>query len=589
MNSLRTAKRFVFPLLGLWVLLYASFSLFTPPLLDGGDAAHAEAAREMAVSDNWIMPQVNGVPTLAVSPLLTWSVAAGFKLLGVSDWAARFVVALYALALFVAIMALGTRLFLTPTAGFYAALILLTSAGVFGFAHAIDSRILCALWLALAMYFFWRSLRHEHASVGTAIGFAAACALESLSYGLWAAVIPLVIVVLFLAFTHNFRHLLRWHPAIAIAVFLLIALPWRVAVHHIIRIGLLPANGPRWPGILLPLLEWALLLLWILPWSFFSVAALVRMPGRIAPRFGDVDCANRDCVYEARLLLVLWLAVTALAVIFPFLRTFSVLPALPAVALLAAGWLTADEAAPTPIGYIFAWCFFIAGVILAVTALLLTVRAPFPAPGADIATVLHLHPGHRHVIFSYLEDFTFVSMGFFRIPLTITAAALLAGVTANLIFRAKNQVRMANCFLAGMMVSVLIAAHIALNTFSPIISSAVLAEAIKPEMGPNDVVIINGNYYDASALGFYLERPIHLLHLPGTGFAHSNSPLPSPLAPGLSETPGSLAEQWNGTDRVYLWTTPESAPNLQGKVYLIGRDGGREILSNQPNSGGASF
>jgi 4-amino-4-deoxy-L-arabinose transferase-like glycosyltransferase len=590
MNSLHTAKRFVFPLLGLWVLLYASFSLFTPPLFDGADAVQAEAAREMAVNNHWITPHVNEAATLAVSPLLTWSAAAGFKLLGVSDWAARLVVALFALALFIVVMALGTRLFLTPTAGFYAALILLTSAGIFGFAHLLYPQILSTLWLALAMYFFWRSLRHEHASRGTAVGFAAVCALGALSQGLAGVVVPVVIVLLFLSITRNLRHLLRWHPVIAVVIFLLIAAPWHIAVHRAMRIGLFHVSAPGWPGVLLPLLEWAFLLLWILPWCFFAVAGLAKPHARIVPRYPIADCAYRDCASEARLLLVLWLVVVALTVVFPYLRMFSVLPALPALALLAAGWLTADEAAPSSIGRIFAWIFFVAGVLMAAAALLLEARAPFPAPGTDIATLLHLHPGGHHLFVGYLSDLTSASMGLFRIPLSITAAALLVGVAANLFFRLKNQARMANCFLAGMMVFLLIAAQIALSTFSPVISSAVLAEAIKPEVGPSDVVIVNGLYRDASAMGFYLERPIRLLaSAPGAGMPSSNVNLTSAIAAGPYETPGLLAEQWSGTGRVFLWTTTESAPTLPGTAYLIARDGGKEILSNQPNSGGASF
>ncbi len=576
MNSLRTAKRFVFPLLGLWVLLYASFSLFTPPLLDGTDSIQAEAAREMAVGGNWVTPHVNGEPTLNISPLLTWSIAAGFRLLGVSDWTARFVVALYALGLFIVIMALGTRLFLTPVAGFYAVLILLTSVGIFLFAHLLYPQILSALWLTLAMYFFWRSLRHEHASLGTAAGFALACALGVLSQGWLAVVVPVVLVLLFLAITRNLRHLLRWHPHIAIAVFLLIAVPWYVLVHRatgfpVFSIGAPGSFGVPW------LLVWVLLLALILPWCFFSVAALVRATEKILPRFSESDCVNRDCLREARLLLVLWLIVIAFAALLPFMRMYTALAMLPPLALLAAGWLTADEPAPSPLGRIFAWIFLVAGVLIAATALILAAHAPFPAAGADIATLLHLHSGQHRSLFGNITDLTASSMGFFRIPLSITAAALLVGTTANLFFRLKNQARMANCFLAGMMACVLIAAHIALNTFSPVISSAVLAEAIKPEVNPDDIVVVNGRYRDASAMGFYLERPIQLLTQTPFGGA------------GFHETPGSLAEQWSGPGRVFLWTTPQSEPTLPGAAYLIARDGGREILSNQPNSGGASF
>ncbi len=578
MNSLRTAKRFWFPLLGLWVLLYASFSLLKPPLLDGTDSVQAEAAREMALNGNWITPHLDGVRYLAVSPLLTWTTAASFKLFGVSDWAARLPVALAALALFIVTLSLGSRLFLTPVAGFYAALILITSAGIFLFAHLLYPQMLTTLWITLAIYFFWRSLHHEHASRGTAIGFAAACALAVLTQGLFGVAVPIAVVLLFLAITGNLRHLLRWHPVLGVLVFLLIAVPWHVAVHRANKMHLhLFADHHVYAVPVL--LVWVFLLFWIAPWCVFSVAALVRLPARVSPHSKHMDPSH-----QGRLLLVLWLAVVALFLVFTRRQEFSVLPGLPALALLAAGWLAADEAAPSRAGRILAWIFFVAGIIKAAVAVFVAVHAPSPAPGADIASLLTLHPGVHHLFLGHLTDLTFAAMGAFRIPLLIAAAALLVGVAANLFFRLKNQARMANCFLAGMMVFLLIAAHLALNTFSPIVSSAVLAQAIKPEVNASDLVVVNGHYKDASALAFYLERQVQLVNAPADDLGPFSSD-----APTIFEDQSSLAAEWSGTGRVYLWTTPQAAPTLPGTVYLIGRDGGREILSNQPNSGGASF
>ncbi|MFT4114870.1 ArnT family glycosyltransferase, partial [Silvibacterium sp.] len=116
MNSLRTAKRFVFPLLGLWILLYASFSLLKPPLLDGPDSLQAEAAREMSVTGDWITPHLDGVRSFAVAPLPTWLIAASFRLFGVTDWAARLPMAFAALGLFLLALALASRMCLTPVA-----------------------------------------------------------------------------------------------------------------------------------------------------------------------------------------------------------------------------------------------------------------------------------------------------------------------------------------------------------------------------------------------------------------------------------------------------------------------------------------
>lgn len=578
MNSLRTAKRFLFPLLGLWVLLYASFSLLKPPLLDGADSVQAEAAREMAVNGNWLTPHVDGVRFLSVSPLLTWSTAASFKVFGVADWSARLPLALYALGLFLITLALGARLFLTPLAGFYAALILLTSSGVFLLSHLLYPQILSTLWLTLAIYFFWRSLHYEHASRRTVVGFAVACALGVLSHSAAGVIVPFVVVLLFLAITRNLLHLLRWHPILGIVVFLAIVLPRHLAIHHINRMHLhlaLSLGRHRAPLLLV----WAFLLIWILPWCFFSVASLVRLPARSAPR-----SKHMDPTHQVRLLLVLWLIVVAVCVAFTPRQESSILPALPAFALLAAGWLTADEAAPSRVGRIFAWIFFVAGFIKAAIMLFLAIRAPYVPSGTDIATVLRQLPGRHHFFLGYLSEFTLASMGAFRIPLFIAAVALLVGVTANLVFRLRNKPRMANCFLAGMMVFVLIAGHLALNTFSPVISSAVLADAIKPELGSGDIVVVNGHYRNASAMSFYLERPIYLLNTPPNDLGPFSSD-----APSLFENSSSLTTQWAGPGRVFLWTNVQSAPALPGTSYLIARDGGREILSNQPNSGGASF
>ena len=578
MNSVRTAKRFWFPLLGLWILLYGSFSLLKPPLLDGVDSVQAEAAREMATAGDWITPHVDGVRYLQVSPLLTWADAISFRLFGVSDWAARLSLAFSALLLFIVTLALGARMFLTPVAGFYAALILITSCGIFLFGHLLYPQVMLTLWLTGAMYFLWRSLRSD--SLVTAAGFGLCCALGSLTQGIAGVLLPVIIAVLFLIFTRNLRHLLRWHPLVAILAFCLVALPWRFAAH---------AANPKHPYLsALPrvwntplLLFWAFLVLWLLPWSFFSVAALSRLS---TSTFNRTD--KPDCKAQAQVLLTIWLIVTALFFSFWNRHEFSAILAQPALAILAASWLAADEDAPSRLGRIFAWIFFIDGIANAIIAVYLAFRAPFPGFGADIGLLLHLHPQQHQLFFGYLRDLTFDSMGAFRIPLLIVAAALVVGVTANLTFRLKGKARLANCFLAGMMAFVLIAAHVALNTFSPVISSAVLAEAIKPEVGNSDAVVIQGRYENASALGFYLEKRILILSTPAGDLAPGSL---ASDAPPVFIDQNALAKLWNGPGRVFLWSAPESVPELPGETYVVARDGGREIVSNQPNNGGAAF
>src|SRR6266496_55895 len=78
----------VFLVVAIWLVLYVP-GLFTPPLLDDADSVHAEAAREMVLRHDWTTLYINGFRYLEKAPLMYWSMAASFKIFGVSDAAAR--------------------------------------------------------------------------------------------------------------------------------------------------------------------------------------------------------------------------------------------------------------------------------------------------------------------------------------------------------------------------------------------------------------------------------------------------------------------------------------------------------------------
>ncbi|WP_446745529.1 ArnT family glycosyltransferase [Silvibacterium acidisoli] len=567
MNSLRTAKRFVFPLLGLWVLLYASFSLVKPPLLDGTDSVQAEAAREMALNGNWRHATVNGMAAPWLGTPLTWMTAASFKVFGVSDRAARLPQALVVLGLLCIAFALGTRLFLTPAAGFYAALTLVSSYGVFLFGHLLVPQMLATFANVLAIYFFWRT--HRRPAVWKDIAFGASCGLSLLAAGHVTALQPLMVALLLQILIRKFTRTLP----IAVAAYLVfeVARPL-LFVRGLHGLPPLPVglHEPKTPLILF----WAFLIVAVLPWSLFSFAALGRVKAAMVER------AKLDHRCEAWLLLGIWAAVAIVSVSLSSHREPWILPALAPLALLAAGWLASDEVKPSSTGQMFAWCMLVAGLAGAAIAVYFAAHVPAPPPGSDVALLLHLHSLRSTLLFGHLNDLSVAMMGTFHVPLLIFAAALAAGVTTNLLYRSRGKARMANCFLAGMMVFCLLAAHLALHTFSPVVSSAIIAEAIKPEVEANDIVMVNGAYADASALPFYLERPVMLLR-------PSNAPVRADV-PAIIDA-GTLASMWSGDRRVFLWSSPAQLPSLPGEVYVIARAGGREIVSNQPNNGGAAF
>jgi 4-amino-4-deoxy-L-arabinose transferase-like glycosyltransferase len=588
------SRRIILTLAGLWLLLYASFTLFSPPLLDDADSVHAEVAREMVASQNWITLHANGIRYLEKAPLMYWSMAASFTVFGPEDWAARLPLAIATLALFLVVYATGRRLFASDTAGFYAALILLTSLGIFIYTRIIIPDVIVCLWLSLAMLLFWISLEQPQPSRATAWGFAAACALNVLTKGLIGIVFPLAIVIIFLLLNRNLGHLRRWHPFSSLLVFLLIALPWHLAAgianpSQGNPVGTMPAPGNvhgffwfyfineqvlRYLNLRVPrdydtvplLLFWGLLAAWLMPWIAFVFKAIVPV--------------RTDQAWK---LLAIWAAVVMLFFSFSTRQEYYALPALPPLALMIGGWLGREEkcSARDPLriaGRRIAIVLFLLGAAGGLLAAFLAIRAHPPGPSVDISTLLTQNPGDYALSLGHFLDLTTRSLSAFRPPLILTAIALLAGPLANLILRFSNRIRMANYALVVMMVVFLVAAQLALVTFSPVLSSKALADAIRPRLQAGDVVEIHGEYEAGSTLGFYLRRQVRILNGRSSDLWYGSF---FSDAPNIFDNDASFRGLWSGPQRIFLWTPMDQVPALPGPAYVIAQNGGKEILSNR--------
>src|ERR1035441_4389108 len=120
----------VLSLLGaLWLLLFFA-SLFSPPVLDDADGTHANAARQMALSGDWVTLRVNNVRYLEKAPLPYWIVAASLRVFGCNTFAVHLPQALAVLLLMLLGSQIGRDAFGEPAA-LYTGLGVLTSAGVF--------------------------------------------------------------------------------------------------------------------------------------------------------------------------------------------------------------------------------------------------------------------------------------------------------------------------------------------------------------------------------------------------------------------------------------------------------------------------
>ena len=76
-----------------WLLFAVIFvtvyfaSLFSPPLLDDVDAAHAQAAQHMALSGDLITSKIDGIRYIEKPPLPYWLVAGMYRIFGQNTFA----------------------------------------------------------------------------------------------------------------------------------------------------------------------------------------------------------------------------------------------------------------------------------------------------------------------------------------------------------------------------------------------------------------------------------------------------------------------------------------------------------------------
>jgi 4-amino-4-deoxy-L-arabinose transferase-like glycosyltransferase len=579
----------------LWGMIYFA-SMFTPALLDDVDTIHAEAAREMLVRHDWVTMYTNGIRYLEKAPLMYWSLATSYRVFGVSDWSTRLPLMLGVLAFLLATYHLG-RFAYGKMGGLYSGIVLATSIGPYIFTRFLIPDVLVGLWLTIGYYFFLRTLEEEVPSRATCWGFAAVCAFNVLTKGLIGLVFPVGAIGLYLLLTSNLQHLLKLRLFSSTVVFFVIAAPW-----HILAAIRNPAQGSV-KGFLwfyfinehlnrflnkrvpagydtVPLsIFWGLLLAWLLPWSVFLPQAVLEIPTKLRDLRANLSRRQR-----ANLLFLLWALVIVGFFSFSTRQEYYTIPALPGMALLVGGWLgqessSAPDSAYRKAGRISSSVLLACGVIGFVAGMYLLSISHLPSPNADLAELLKKNPEDYDLSLGHVLDLTPRALGAFRAPLLAASLSLLLGTGFNWILRRRNFLSQANLMLALMMIGLFACVHSAFTTFSPILSSYRLAEAVRQHYRQGDVIVIDGEYHQASTLNFYTGYPVRVLHSPAGNLWYGSQ---FPDAPHVFETPDSFAQLWNGSAQVFLWTDQENPSELKGfTYYLLARNGGKSILTNR--------
>jgi 4-amino-4-deoxy-L-arabinose transferase-like glycosyltransferase len=603
-SARRNHRLFLAIVVVVWAVIYVS-TIFRPALMDDADTVHAEAAREMAESGDWVTLHINGgFRYLEKAPLMYWCVAASFKLFGVHEWSARLPIALGMLALLLLVYRLGRRVFNRENqgeeAGFYSALVLATGFGPFIYTRFLIPDMLVGLWLALGFDFLLTSLeeseRGEKPSVWVCWGLAATMALNILTKGLIGLVFPVGTIFLYLLLTRNLRHVLRLRLFTSFLVFLLIAAPW-----HLLAGFRNPAQGQtrgffwfyfvnehflrylkkRYPADYdtVPLwLFWGLMFVWLMPWTAFIVQALRQIPVKLGEFRNGLTFQQRGT-----LLFALWTLLILLFFSFSSRQEYYVLPGLPGFALLLGGALAHETVSPRDGankarrgGRIASLVLMGVGLGVCVACVALAVQAKTPPANYDIAELLKKNPQDYALSFGHFLDLTPQAMGAFKVPLLVTGIAFALGTILNWWLRRRNRILPANLVLALMMIILLSQAHAGLVIFSPVLSSKVLAAAIESNWQPGAIIEDNGDYEAASSVNFYTHRQIRILNGRCNNIWYGST---FPDAPQIFDNDASFEKLWHGDRTVFLLLDAKAKAGNKSREACPQRDRLPDYLS----------
>jgi 4-amino-4-deoxy-L-arabinose transferase-like glycosyltransferase len=581
----------------LFALVYVG-SLFSPGLQDDADATHAEAAREMSVTHDYLTLKVNGNRYLEKAPLMYWAVSVCYLCFGTNEFATHLPIAVSMLLLVLLAMRWGRRAF-GDRAAIYAGLFVATTAGCYLFTRILIPEAILSCFIALSFYFFATAL--EQGGAWRWYGVYASVALAVLTKGLLAIVVVGLALLVYVGISGEWRRWREFRLFSGTLLFLSIAAPWHILAgirnQHFFWFYFVNEHFMRFLGKRIPKdynkqtssLYWTLHLVWLFPWSLYLPVALRRpITEWIARRKATGDKAPRSALnFRSRteLLCLIWAGVTLVFFSFSTNQEYYTFPAYLPVLLLVAGRLASEEEAGSR-----RWLLWSAGAFavigIAISAVLAaglwnSRQLPFVP---DIGTVLAKPDLATETLsMGHVLDLTGESFAALRLPAVLAAIVLLTGPAFAFWLRRRCAHFAATWTTAATMAVFLIAAHIALVRFDPFLGSRSMARQIAPELRPTDRVMIYGDQAFGSSLLFYLRRPIELVNGNTTSMWWGST---YPDAPHIFLNDQELSQAWNSGHRVFLFVPQHERAKvkalLPGPLHIASEVSGKVIFANHP-------
>lgn len=249
------------------------------------EAKNAEAAREMFVNNDWLVPTFNGELRTDKPPLHYWFMIVAYKLFGVSAFSARFFSAVFGVLTIVSTYHF-TKKFIGKTVGLITSFVLCSAIFFVQEFHLAVPDPYLIFFVSFALFHFFDF--YQKGKFVNWLIFYISFGFGFLAKGPIAVLLPSLVIFLFLLFKKDFNlgSLLKINPLVGLLITTLVAAPWFYLVH-------LETDGAFTSGFFLehnfqrfssemeghgglPVITWAFVLLGLLPFSFFIVQGFVQ-------------------------------------------------------------------------------------------------------------------------------------------------------------------------------------------------------------------------------------------------------------------------------------------------------------------------
>ena len=405
-------------LLRFWLavaVIACALFLGSTPLLDADEGRNGEVGREMAATNDYVMPRFNGLPYLDKPVVYFAAEAAVMEVLGATELAARLPAYLFTIATAAVLFWFARRLWGSEE-GYVAAIVFLTIPMTVAFARTVIFDSALTFFIVVALVAYWFAIEERNAR--WSILAWAAMGLAMITKG---PVTFLLVLGVAVPFAWRRRALRLLFPLLGLAAFAAVCVPWVIGVTKVVPEFLeyvlvtetaarmatdeLKRTGPPW--YFLPYMLGG-----ALPWSIVLLASAKQLRRR-----GD-----------ATIYLLLWLLLPLIFFsISQSKRPQYVVPLMPPMALLVAQiWREARTRVAASV-------LLLCGAVLLAAPLLLPrirMQAEVRATADETALVLGIAftLGALVALFTRRRELIFVALSLPVIVLPAAATPLLAGL-----------------------------------------------------------------------------------------------------------------------------------------------------------------